>query len=86
MGIRRKQAPIPTLQIVQNVLVRTQVIYQDVRGNAMQAYIKYKAYYDKKVNASKLKEAGYVYVLQLKADHQGKKILLQNFGGLAHTL
>ena len=40
----------------------------------MQAYIKNKAYYDKKANASKLKEAAYVYVLQLKADHQGSKI------------
>ena len=40
----------------------------------MQAYIKYKAYYDKKANASKLKEADYVYILQPKADHQGSKI------------
>ena len=37
----------------------------------MQAYIKYKVYYDKKANASKLKEADYVYVLQSKADYQG---------------
>ena len=47
------------------------MIHQDVRKKAMQAYIKYKAYYDKKANASKLKEADYVYVLQPKADHQG---------------
>ena len=40
----------------------------------MQAYIKYKAYYDKKANASKLKEADYVYVLQPKADYHGSKI------------
>ena len=40
----------------------------------MQAYIKYKAYYDKKTNASKLKEADYVYILQPKADHQVSKI------------
>ena len=39
----------------------------------MQAYSKYKAYYDKKAKASKLKEADYVYTLQLKADHQGSK-------------
>ena len=45
----------------------------------MRTYIKYKAYYDKKANASKLKEADYVYVLQPKADHQGSKIPLTEF-------
>ena len=55
------------------------MIHQDVRKNAMQAYIKYKAYYDKKANASKLKEADYVYVLQPKADHQGSKIPFSEF-------
>ena len=45
----------------------------------MQAYIKYKAYYDKKVNASQLIEADYVYVLQPKADHQRSKIPFTEF-------
>ena len=35
----------------------------------MQVYIKYKAYYDKKANASKLKQADYVSVLQSKVVH-----------------
>ena len=47
--------------------------HQDVRKNTVQAHIKYKAYYDKKANASKLKEAEYVYILQPKADYQGSK-------------
>ena len=51
------------------------MIHQDVRKNIMQAYIKFKAYYDNKANASKLKEADYVYILQPKADHPGSKIL-----------
>ena len=55
------------------------MIHQDVRKNTMQAYIKNKAYYDKKTNASKLKEADYVYILQLKADHQGSKIPFTEF-------
>ena len=55
------------------------MIHQDVRKNTMQAYIKYKAYYDKKANASKLKEADYVYILQPKADHQGSKIPFTEF-------
>ena len=70
MGIRPQQQPIPTWQMAQKVLEQTEMIHQDVRKNAMQAYIKYKAYYDKEAIASKLKEADYVYILQPKADHQ----------------
>ena len=55
------------------------MIFQDVRRNAMQAYIKYKAYYDKKANASKLKQSDYIYILQPKADHQGSKIPFTDF-------
>ena len=55
------------------------MIHQDVRKNGMQAYMKYKAYYDKKANASKPKEADYVYILQPKADHQGSKIPFTEF-------
>ena len=47
--------------------------------NAMQADIKYKAYYDKKANASHFNQGGYVYVLQPKADHQGSKIPFAGF-------
>ena len=79
LGIRPQQQPIPTSQIAQDVLDQTEMIHQDVRKNAMQAYIKYKAYYDRKANASKLKEADYVYVLQLKADQQGSKIPFTEF-------
>ena len=57
LRIRPQQALIPNSQIAQFVLDQTQMIYQDVRRNAIQAYIKYKAFYDKKTNASKLKEA-----------------------------
>ena len=45
----------------------------------MQAYIKYIAYSDRKANASKLKQADYVYILQPNADHQGSKIPFKNF-------
>ena len=79
LGIRPQQQPIPTSQIVQDILDQTEMIHQDVRKNTMQAYIKYKAYYDKKANASKLKEADYVYILQPKADHQGSKIPFTEF-------
>ena len=49
------------------------MIQQDDRKNAIQGYIKYKVCYDKKANASKLKERDYVYVLQPKPGHQGSK-------------
>ena len=58
--IRPQQQPIPTSQVAQDVLEQTEMIHQDVRKNTMQAYIKYKTYYDKKDNASKLKEADHV--------------------------
>ena len=61
------------------MLEQTEIIFQDVRKNAMQAYLKYKAYYDRKANASKLKKADYVFILQPKADHQGSKIPFTDF-------
>ena len=79
LGIRPQQQPIPTSPIAQEVLEKTEMIHQGLRKNKMQAYIKYKPYYDKKANASKLKEADYVDILQPKADHQGSKIPFTEF-------
>ena len=79
LGIRPQHQPILTSQIAQEVLEQPEMIHQDVRKNTTPAYIKYKAYYDKKANASKLKEADYVYILQPKADHQGSKIPFTEF-------
>ena len=62
MGIRPQKIPPPDSQIAHEVLEQTETIFQDVRKNAMQAYIKYKAYYDRKANASKLKQANYVFI------------------------
>ena len=58
------------------------MIYQDIRRNAVQAYMKYKAYYDKEANASKLKESDYAFVLQLKTDHQWNEIPFTEFRGI----
>ena len=79
MDIRPQKNPPPDSQIAQDVLEQTETIFQDVRKNAMQAYTKYKAYYDRKANASKLKKADYVFILQPKADHQGSKIPFTDF-------
>ena len=79
MGVRPQQIPPPDSQIAQDVLEQTETIFQDVRKNAMQAYLKYKAYYDRQANASKLKKADYLLILQPKADHQGSKIPFTDF-------
>ena len=79
MGIRPQKCPSSDSQVGHDVLEQTEAIFLDVRKNAMQAYIKYKAYYDKKAKASKLKQADYVFILQPKADHQGRKIPLIDF-------
>ena len=60
MGILPQKIPAPNSEIAQDVLEQTEITFQDVRKNAMQAYIKYKAYHDKKTNASKVKQAVYV--------------------------
>ena len=48
LAIRPQKIPAPDSENAQDVLEQTETIFQDVRRNAMQAYIKYKAYYDKK--------------------------------------
>ena len=58
--MRLQQAPLPTSQIAQDALDQAEMFYQNVRRNDMQAYIKYKTYYEKNANASKLKETEYV--------------------------
>ena len=79
-GIRLQQAlHVPTSGIAHDALDQTEMIYQDIRKNAMQAYIKCKACYDKKANASKLKHADFVFVSQPKADHQEEKLFSTEF-------
>ena len=79
MGVRPQENPSPESQPAQDLLKQTEMIFQAVRKNAMQAYIKYKAYYDKKANASKLKQADKFYISQPKADRQRSKILFADF-------
>ena len=79
LGFRPQQKPNPTSQIALDTLYQTELIYRDVRQNAKQAYVKFKAFFDKKANASKFEKADYVHVLQPKADHQWTKILFTEF-------
>ena len=79
MGTRRHKMPNPVSQSAQVVHEQTEMIFQDLRKKALQAYIKHKAYYDKKASASKLKQAQYVFVLQPNVGHHGSEILFTDF-------
>ena len=79
MGLRPQKVPSPYSQIAENVLEQKEIIFQDVRKNAKQAYIKNKVYYGKRANSSKVKQVDYVYILPLKADPQKSKIPFENF-------
>ena len=59
-GIRPQKITQPNSQVAQYVLEQIEMVYQDARRNAMVAYIKYKSYYHKKANASKLQGKDHV--------------------------
>ena len=63
MGLRSQKLSIPKTQIDQGLIEQTGIIFQIVRKFAMQPHIKYKAYYDQKANAPKLKKRYYVHML-----------------------
>ena len=73
MGIRQQKKTKPNSQDAKVVFAQTEGIFEDVRKNAIQAYLKYKAYYHRKIEISKLKEREYMCALQDKTDHYGKK-------------
>ena len=86
MGIRPQKIPRPDSEIAQDVIEQTETIFQDVRKNAMQAYIKYKAYYDRRANASKLKKPVTSLYYSRKQITKGLKFPLQTFAGSGHIL
>ena len=79
MDIHPQRIPTPRSQFAEDVPKQTEIIMHDVQRNTMQVYIKDKACYDKKANASELKDQQYVYVLQTNADDQGSKIPFTDF-------
>ena len=87
MGVRPQEIPSPDSQIAQYVLEQTEIIFQDVRKNAMQAYIKYKACYDeKKPRPQNLNKPITSIYYNQKQITKGTKISLQIFGGFDHIL
>ena len=79
VGTHPQKIPTPSSQKAQDLLGKTVIIFQDVRKNAIQVYTKDLAFYDKKAEASNLKETDYVYVLEPNANHQRSKISFADF-------
>ena len=86
VGIRPQKIPSPNSEIAQDVLQQMKMIFQDVRKNPMQAYIKYKAFYDKKANVYNLNEPITSLYYSQKQITKEAKFLLPIFGGLDHIL
>ena len=55
MDIRPQRIPTLKSQNAEDVLKQTEMVFHDIHNNTMQAYIKYKEYYDKRPNASQVK-------------------------------
>ena len=79
LGFRFNPNITPTTDFAEELLRRTKILYDKTKKNVMQSYIKYKKYYDKKAEASPLKEKDYCFILQPKADQQGSKIPFHDF-------
>ena len=69
----------PKSQLAQDVPGQTGMVLQNLRKNAMQAYVIYKDCYNKKAKASEPEERDNVHVIELKADHQGSNVPFKDF-------
>ena len=77
--LKPKIGLVPTTDFADELLRRTQILYDKTKKNVMQSYIRHKKDYDKKAKASPLQEKDYCYILQPKADHQVSKIPFPDF-------
>ena len=80
-----QNTPIPPKQNARHVLNQTQMIYKDVRRNAMQTNIEYNAHCDKNPTLqSSDKQITYMSYSR-KQIIKGLKFILQNLGGFLPT-
>ena len=56
LGLRFDPNIAPTTDFAEDLLRRTEILYDKTNKNVRQSYIRYKGYYDKKAKASPLKE------------------------------
>ena len=81
-----QQVLIPTSQVALDVLDQTEMISQDVRSNAMQAFINYKACYYRKATLQSSKKQIMCMSYSQKQIIKAKKFFLRNSFGLAPLL
>ena len=82
MGVRPQKNPTPDSQIDQDMLEQTEIIFQDVRKNAMQVYIKNKAIMIKKQVAQNSNHQNTFTSYSPKRITKEANFPLQIFGGL----
>ena len=71
---------IPTQSdIAEEIQRTTQILHDKTKKNIMQSYLKYKAYYNRKANASPLTIEDYCFILNPKADTQASKIPFRDY-------
>ena len=86
LGFRPKQKPNPTSQIALDTLYQTELIYRDVRQNAKQAYVKFKAFLTKKPTLQNSKNQIMCMFCSRKQIINGLKFFLRNSVGLGRIL
>ena len=79
LGKRFNPNTVPTTDFAEELLLRTKISYDKTKKKVMQSYFTYKNFYDKKANASPLKEKDYCFILQPTADQQGSKKPFRDF-------
>ena len=79
LGYRHDSRPLPTTEMAEEIQRQTDTLIDQVKKNVMQAYLKYKSYYDKKAKACPLITSDYCFILNPKADNQSKKIPFREF-------
>ena len=84
MGIRPQKNCSPDSEIAQDVLEQTEMIFQGVRRNAMQAYIKYKLIMIEKPTLQNWNNLIMFTFYSRKQITREVKLPLQIFGGLDH--
>ena len=65
-GLKLNTGLVPTTDFADELLRRTQRLYDRTKKNVMQSYIRYIKYYDEKTKASSIQEKDYCYILQVK--------------------
>ena len=85
LGLRFNPNTAPSTDVAEEILRRTQILYDRTKKNVMQSFINFRRYHDKKAKGSPLKEKDYCFILQPKADHQGSKYRSVTTVGLVPT-